>query len=155
VDPPNPPTAEERRERVAALVRAITAAGAEIAFMGLFAYIIHETWAAPSGHPPSISGPVAASAAALAVALAAGYASALGVQISSKTTALQFFTKGHFWSAESFILLGALVYMVIGAACGLTYLANVHETPTILKTVSIAFGGYVIAYLGTAYRQSS
>lgn len=99
------------RQRLAALVRAVTLVASEIGFAGLFAYAIYETWEAQGGQRPAISAPVESAAAALAVALAAG--------------------------------------------CGLTYLANVDETPGLVKTVAIAFGGYVIAYVGAAYSQLS
>jgi hypothetical protein len=150
-NPPPDPT----REKLAALVRAVTLAGAEVAFAGLFAYIIYLTWDASAQQPPSISGPIQGAAAALAVALAAGYAAALGMQPASGSTAFAWIREGGLKTSDFWLFLGVLLYMAVGAACGLTYLANVDETPSLLKTVSIAFGGYVIAYLGTAYKQLS
>jgi hypothetical protein len=142
------------RQQLAALVRAVTLFASEIAFAGLFAYVIYETWEAKSGKPPDISNPVEGAAAALAVALAAGYAGALGVQPQPGTRAIAWFSK---WPSLTDVLLflGVFLYMFVGAACGLTYLANVEEAPGLLKTVAIAFGGYVIAYIGAAYRQLS
>jgi hypothetical protein len=149
------PSPDPNRQKLAAFVRAVTVAGAEVAFAGLFAYILYETWGAVADQPPSISGPVQGAAGALAVALAAGYAGALGMPPASGKDAFAWFASGTRNWPEFFLLLGVLLYMFVGAACGLTYLANVDETPSILKTVSIAFGGYVIAYLGTAYKQLS
>src|SRR5262245_62980699 len=50
---------------------------------------------------------------------------------------------------------GVLSYMAAGAALGVTYLANQNESPGIVKTIAVAFGGYVIAYIGTAYKNRS
>jgi hypothetical protein len=58
-------------------------------------------------------------------------------------------------NTELILFAGVFVYMAVGAACGLTYLANVGETPGLLRTVAVAFGGYVIAYIGAAYKQVS
>jgi len=85
----------------------------------------------------------------------AGYASALGLQPRAGTSAMAWLTKKNLGSGEFFVFMGVLVYMAVGAACGLIYLANVDETPGLVKRVAIAFGGYVIAYLGAAYRQLS
>jgi hypothetical protein len=148
--PPDP-----TREKLASFVRAVTVGGAEVAFAGLFAYVIYETWNAFPGQAPDISGPIQGAAGALAVALAAGYAGALGMPPAAGKDAFAWFAQGTRNWPEFFLLLGVLLYMAVGAACGLTYLANVDETPALLKTVSIAFGGYVIAYLGTAYKQLS
>ena len=142
------------RQQLTALVRAVTLFGSEVAFAGLFAYVIYETWDANSGKPPDISKPVEGAAAALVVALAVGYAGALGVQPQPGTRAVAWFSK---WPSltELLLFLGVFLYMLVGAACGLTYLANVEEAPGLIKTVAIAFGGYVIAYIGAAYRQLS
>ena len=151
------PTTLERQQ-LAAFVRALTLVASEIAFAGLFAYVIYETWNATSA-PPDISGPVQATAAALAVALAAGFSSVLGISPQSGVQALRLFTKSaerkakNEFNTELVLFLGVFVYMAVGAACGLTYLANVDQTPTLLRTVAVAFGGYVIAYIGTAYKQ--
>jgi hypothetical protein len=142
------------RDQLAALIRAVTLIASEIAFAGLFAYVIYVTWTAPSGMPPTISGPVEGAAAALAVALAAGYSAALGMHAQPGAKALDWFTKTNL-RADWILALGVFVYMAVGAAAGLTYLANTDETPSLLRTVAVAFGGYVIAYLGTAYRQLS
>jgi hypothetical protein len=143
------------RQQLAAFVRALTLIASEIAFAGLFAYVIYETWQAPDGTPPTIAGPIEGAAAALAVALAAGFSGALGLQPTQGVRAIDFFkTKGLF-NTELILFAGVFVYMAVGAACGLTYLANVGETPGLLRTVAVAFGGYVIAYIGAAYKQIS
>ena|SRR5437764_7807704 len=148
---PNP---ADGRDQLAALIRAVTLIASEVAFAGLFAYVIYVTWSAPSGSAPTISGPVQGAAAALAVAIAAGYSASLGMHTQRGTKALEWFTKENL-RADWILALGVFVYMAVGAACGLTYLANTDETPGLLRTVAVAFGGYVIAYIGTAYRQLS
>jgi hypothetical protein len=140
------------RQALAALVRATTLFASEIAFAGLFAYLMYETWNAHSGAPPEISKPVVGAAGALAVALAAGYAGALGLNPQPGVRAFSWFSQKNF-KASGLLFLGVFTYMTVGAACGLTYLANVDETPGIIKTVAVAFGGYVIAYIGAAYKQ--
>jgi hypothetical protein len=149
------PPADVERQRLAALVRASTLFASEIAFAGLFAYILFQTWDATSGQEPEISTPVASAAGALAVALAAGYAGALGMTPTPGVHAMQWFNKKNLFSTEALVLIGVFLYMAIGAACGLTYLAKVEEAPGIVKTVAVAFGGYAIAYIGAAYRQVS
>jgi hypothetical protein len=143
---------DDARQALAALVRATTLFASEIAFAGLFAYLMYETWNAQAGTPPTISKPIQGAAGALAVALAAGYAGTLGLQPKSGTRALGWFNWKNLRDS-GLLFLGVFTYMAVGAACGLTYLANVDETPGIIKTVAIAFGGYVIAYLGAAYKQ--
>lgn len=164
-DSPTPPTpapaadpaagVDPERQRMAALVRAVTLIATEVAFAGVFAYVMYETWGAPDKQPPTISGPVEGVAGALAVALAAGFAGVLGTHPSAGTNGLKWFTKANVLSTEFILFIGVFLYMTVGAACGLTYLANTDESPGLLRTVSVAFGGYVIAYIGSAYRQLS
>jgi hypothetical protein len=152
--PPKPPDASElERQRLALLVRGLTLLGSEVAFAGLFAYVMYETWDATAGTAPSISGPVQGAAGALAVALAAGYAGELGTAASAGISALSRATWRDLTTGELILFLGVFVYMAVGAACGITYLAHTEETPGLLKTVAVAFGGYVIAYIGAAYKQ--
>jgi hypothetical protein len=148
------PKPADGRDQLAALIRAVTLIASKVAFAGLFAYVVYATWSAPAGSPPTISGPVQGAAAAPAVALAAGYSAALGMHAQPGTKALEWFTKENL-RADWILALGVFVYIAVGAACGLTYLANTDETPGLLRTVAVAFGGYVIAYIGTAYRQLS
>ena len=49
--------------------------------------------------------------------------------------------------------LGALAYLVMGIIIGVTYALNEAETPAVLRTIAVGFGGYVIAYLGAAYQK--
>lgn len=62
---------------------------------------------------------------------------------------------GGQFSLRNLLSLGVLLYMLAGAALGLTYLWNVKESPGVVKTISVAFGGYVIAYIGKAYKDYS
>ena len=142
-------------DSLAALLRAVTLLGSDIAFAGLFAYLIYVTWDATPGNPPAVTGPVVGAAAALAVVLAAAFAGELG-SAAGGGLGINPFKPGTWKSlttTTSILFAGIFLYMAVGAACGLTYLANADETPSILKTVAVAFGGYVIAYLGAAYKQ--
>lgn len=161
--PPAPPAAgadpaaggDADRQRMAALVRAVTLIATEVAFAGVFAYVIYVTWGASDGKTPVIAGPVEGVAGALAVALAAGFAGVLGTHPAPGTNGLKWFKKENLVSTEFILFIGVFLYMTVGAACGLTYLANNDESPALLRTVSVAFGGYVIAYIGSVYKQLS
>ncbi|HUJ54982.1 MAG TPA: hypothetical protein VLW49_03230 [Gaiellaceae bacterium] len=152
--PPVDPADAERQE-LAAFIRVLTLVASEIAFAGLFAYVMYVTWNAAAGKPPDISAPVQGTAAALAVALAAGFSNVLGMQPKAGVRALDVLAVLRGSATDLALFSGVFIYMAVGAACGLTYLANTDETPGLLRTVAIAFGGYVIAYIGTAYKQLS
>jgi hypothetical protein len=51
------------------------------------------------------------------------------------------------------LLFGVGLYMIVGFATAATYGVMEAETPGILRTFAVAFGGYVIAYLGAAFRR--
>jgi hypothetical protein len=40
---------------------------------------------------------------------------------------------------------------VVGTAVAITYVTNQDETPSTLKALAVAFGGYVITLVTTAY----
>ena len=138
----------------------LTLAGAELAYIALVVYLVRETWHSPPGKVPSVSDAVAATTAALATAFAIGYASVLGVPPADETTRGLDATKPvrflHWlysqFSLRNLLGLGVFMYMAAGAALGLTYLANTKESPGVVKTIAVAFGGYVIAYIGKAYK---
>jgi len=138
----------------------LTLLGAELAYIALVAYLVRTTWHSPQGKVPDVSDAVAGTTAALATAFAIGYASVLGVPPAGEqihglnaTAPVRFLR----WLYSQFNLrnllgLGVFMYMAAGTALGLTYLANIKEAPGVVKTISVAFGGYVIAYIGKAYR---
>jgi hypothetical protein len=135
---------------VAAAIRALTLFGANLAFAALFAYILYETWSGAG--PDAITKPVESAAAALAVALGAGYALMLG---TGNGGAVREGFSVAMTAMTSIKVLGVVLYMAVGTACGVTYLVHDPQAPGIVKTVAVAFGGYVLAYIGAAYRQFS
>jgi hypothetical protein len=46
---------------------------------------------------------------------------------------------------------GVILYMVAGVLLGGTYVVREVESPGVVKAIAVAFGGYVIAYVGKAY----
>jgi hypothetical protein len=139
-------------------VRGLTLLGALLAYGALAGYVLWETWAASTA--PTISNVQGAALGALAVALGAGYASILGVPPKTGGTRIT----GTGWEKVKawlrIVLLertllgaGVILYMLAGGAMCLTYAFNEAQTPSIVKTVAVAFGGYVIAYIGAAYER--
>jgi hypothetical protein len=47
---------------------------------------------------------------------------------------------------------GIWAYALVASAVAVTYLLNQNETPDTIKTLAVAFAGYVIALLTSAYR---
>jgi hypothetical protein len=143
-------------------VRNVTVLAALIAYVGLAIYILVLTWQASGGKPPNIPGVQSASLGALAVALGAGYAVILGVP---PKPAVQGFNANESWwtrfrtwissqpTGTKLLGLGALAYLMIGMGIATTYAFNESETPAVLRTIAVGFGGYVIAYLGAAYQK--
>jgi hypothetical protein len=144
-------------------VRNLTVLIALVAYVGLALYIVVQTWDARGGTAPTVPNVQAAALGALAVALGAGYAVILGVApktrqelgIAEDDSAFRAFWK---WltaaSAGTWLLgLGALAYLFVGVVISATYAFNEQETPTVLSTIAVGFGGYVIAYLGAAYQK--
>lgn len=146
-----------------ATVKGLTLLASLVAYGALAIYILSETWNAKSGKPPDIPGVQAAALGGLAVALGAGYAAVLGVPVN--TTLLNeiqqlsgWWPKLRKWIASALFertMLGAgvLLYLVVGAAMCVTYALYEGETPEVVKTISIGFAGYVIAYIGAAYQK--
>jgi hypothetical protein len=139
----------------------LTLLGAEIAYIGVVAYLVWVTWDASTGTPPSISEGIVGVAGALATAFGIGYAAVLGVTANGVTFAapsgagrLRTFLAwlNHVVTLNNLLGAGVFAYMAAGAALGVTYLWNQSESPGIVKTIAVAFGGYVIAYLGIVYR---
>jgi len=142
------------------VVRLATVMCAELAFVALFAWIMWQTWAASNGQPPSISGVREGAAGSLAVLLGAGYASVLGIQPqdsakSATPTGFVALSKSvkDFLVNRLILFLGVFLYLLVGVASCVTYALNEGEAPAILKAVAVGFGGYVVAFIGSAYQR--
>ena len=139
-------------------VRNLTLLAALLAYVGLALYVVNQTWDATTGTKVVVPGVQSSALGGLAVALGAGYAVLLGLPPKPGGTQLKGFKKFWEWltaGGTSAVLLGigALVYLVVGVTIGVTYAFNEAETPAVLRTIAVGFGGYVIAYLGSAYQK--
>jgi hypothetical protein len=135
-------------------IRFITVLAAEGAYAALIISFCIRTWRA-SGDPPDLPSVQASAAGALAVALGGGYALTLGIpttKVAERTEGLWDTIKSAF-NQRTALVLGVFIYFVAGAAIAVTYAVDSGQTPEVMKTIAVGFGGYVIAYLGTAYRE--
>jgi hypothetical protein len=144
-----------QQEGIASIVRAITLAVAEMAFLALIISFVVQTIQAKAGSPPDLPDVQVSAAGALAVALGGGYAFMLGIptKTPADSEASILNVVKTMFSEKLWLSLGVIFYMVAGIATCLAYGLNETETPGILKTIAVGFGGYVIAYIGAAYRQ--
>ena len=134
------------------LVRVITLVVAELVFFALIVKFAWETRDAKADTPPDLPGVQVSGAGALAVAFGAGYAAFLGVP--AQTARFRIRLK-DLLKEKTFAVVGVLLYMLAGFLVCFTYGLHENETPAILRTFAVAFGGYVIAFVGSAMRQIS
>jgi hypothetical protein len=148
------------RSRLGAAVGLITLAGAELAYLGLSIYLVKVTLDSTHLQQPDVSGVVVGMTGALAGAFGAGYAALLGVPAGVRDEAVRARRSsiGTLWrwiisalTLNNVLAAGVILYMLASAALGLTYLIRESESPGIVKTIAVAFGGYVIAYVGKAF----
>jgi hypothetical protein len=141
-------------KELASLVRGLTLFLAEVAFLSLVLSFVVRTFSAKAGVPPDLPDVQASAAGALAVALGGGYALTLGIpsadSIVGQSTVI---TVKKLFLEKVWLSLGVLLYLIAGVATCIAYGLNEAETPGVLKTIAVGFGGYVIAYIGVAYRQ--
>lgn len=140
----------------------LTLLGSEATYLGVVGYLIWITWDAASGVVPQVSGAVSGVAGALATGFGIGYASVLGVSAATTPRFTPPTNAGlirkllawlnHVLTLNNLLGVGVFAYMVAGAALGLTFIFNESESPGIVKTIAVAFGGYVIAYIGLIYK---
>lgn len=142
----------------------LTLLGAELVYFGLAVYLTWITFTAQGTTTPAVSGAVSGATGALAAAFGVGYAAVLGVEASdgSATREYQGFAQriapalnwlGAVLSLKSLLGFGVVLYMVSGGLLGITYLAHSDQSPAVVHTIAIAFGGYVISYIGLVYKQ--
>ena len=140
----------------------LTLVGAELAYLAVAGYLVWVTWDAKAGTVPGVSGAIAGTAAALATTFGLGYASILGVPASGGDTFAAPANAGplrkmlawldHVLTLNNLLGAGVFAYMAAGAGLGATYIFNQTESPGVVKAIAVAFGGYVIAYIGLVYK---
>lgn len=140
-------------EKLGQVVRSVTLFAAEAAFLGLVTSFVIQTFRAKSGSPPDLAEVQVSAAGALAVALGAGFAITLGLPKEGGGTASFGAAVKDIFEEKFWLSVGVLAYMVAGFAACAAYGLNEAEAPGILKTIAVGFGGYVIAYIGMAYRE--
>jgi hypothetical protein len=116
-------TEEHGMSDVRTLVRAMTLIIAELVFVALIGDFVIETWEADANTPPDLSGVQVSAAAALAVALGAGYAALLGVPAQDARFTIQSWKT--LLTEKTFVVVGVIAYMVAGFAACITY--GLHE----------------------------
>jgi hypothetical protein len=149
--------------------------GAVFAFASLYVYFIVRIFEAKAGKPPTFDGTLVSAAAALAGVLGSAFAlqvgtstdqggtnTALGVALAApeRNIGKQVWawlrlalsleprdTKSASWPKT----FGIWAYAVVGTAVAITYACNQNETPGAIKALAVAFGGYVITLVTTAY----
>lgn len=150
------------KQKISLFVRMLTLAAAELAFVGLTVIFVVETWVANGGKAPDLSAVQGSALAGLAVLLGGGFGVVLGAQGKGGTKALAPDPNQSVAQAvkkavgeRTLLFAGVIIYMFAGFAICVTYALNEAETPSILRTIAVAFAGYVVAFVSTAYQQLS
>ncbi|HWB21772.1 MAG TPA: hypothetical protein VG652_02670 [Gaiellaceae bacterium] len=142
----------------------LTLMGAEAAYVGLAVYLAWITFDAQAGQAPVVPGAIAGATAALATAFGVGYATVIDKQAeqagmstfaaSPAPSALGRLLEkiGNALSIKRLLGVGVIVYMLASMLLGVAYVTNSAEAPAVVRTISVAFGGYVISFIGLAYK---
>ena len=156
--------------------------GAILAFAGLYIYFIVRISGAKAGTPPALDAALVSAAAVLAGILGSAFALEIGVPPDGSSTnrrlnetlrnlkAANSTSRTQRASASIQTILsidppstespswpktvGTWTYAAIASAVTITYVLNQPETPGTIKTLAIAFGGYVVAFLRGVYKGS-
>jgi hypothetical protein len=148
--------------------------GAIVTFAGLYGYFIVRISTAKAHTPPSLDAALVSAAAALAGVLGSSFALEIGTttdpastndqvkaalkrartlrqQVSAHARQLLSLEASSTESASWPQTIGIWVYAVVASAVAVTYVLNQNETPGTIRALAVAFGGYVIALVKTAY----
>jgi hypothetical protein len=141
----------------------LTLMGAEVAYVGLAVYLAWITFAAQAHQAPAVSATVSGATGALAAAFGVAYATvvdseaahsraaAVGLVAESKLSAF-LNAMGRALSLKHLLGAGVLLYMLASMLLGVAYVTNSGESPAVVRTIAVAFGGYVISFVGLAYK---
>jgi hypothetical protein len=179
---PPPPAAGDPpfAARIAGLpvLKGLILYGASLTFAGFYAYFMEEIVSAKSGSPPGLSGVLIGAAAALAGVLGSGFALAIGVptgadQVNKALAAevrknpsgfhkavvglrkLFSFEPADDNRASMPLTFGIWTYAIVASAVAIVYFVHSAETPDAIRALAIAFAGYIVAFLHTAYGNAS
>ncbi len=142
-------------QTVAYLIRSMILFAAEVAFVALAAKALIDTWDAPAGTPPDLPSVQVAGLGGLALVLGGGFALILGVDTTNVEGpgVRAILTGATEATVQKLLLTGVIVYMLVCFVILATYAFAENETPAVLKTISVAFAGYVVSYISSAYKQ--
>ncbi|HTX46677.1 MAG TPA: hypothetical protein VMD48_10375 [Solirubrobacteraceae bacterium] len=153
-------------------LRGLIVYGAVLAFAGLFIDFMVVISSAKPGTKPSIDATLISAAAALAGVLGSAFALKVGVPPSPATINRKLAAHlsdpsrnkaaARIRQALSLepsasndvswpLTFGIWVYAIVATATLVVYVLNQNETPSSVKALAVAFGGYVIALLNMAY----
>ncbi len=148
-----------------------------LSFASLYVSFIVRILSARASHPPGLDGATVTAAAALAGILGSAFALEIGVPTNPAATnpeprraLARASSTPKKLKARLRILLslepsntetrswpksfGIWAYAVVGSAVAITYITNHSETPSAVKALAVAFAGYVLALVRTAYTDS-
>lgn len=153
--------------------------GATATFVAIHLYFVIEIWDAKSGAPPHFNGELLKAGAALAGVLGSAFALYVGLPTrpqdvnqrlaqdertnnkrdkkalrSSASISIRKFLslEPPNKDSASWPLTGGIwAYACVAGAVAVTYAMNANETPADLRTIAVAFGGYVIALVTAAF----
>ena len=147
--------------------------GAVLTFAGLYVYFAVTISSATTA--PVFGTTLTSAAAALAGILGSAFALEIGVPNASRRTnqALGDAVAGAQTTADKVRVrvwqvfsiessgpatpswpktFGIWVYAIVASGVAVTYALNQHQTPDAIKALAVAFGGYVLALVNTAYK---
>jgi hypothetical protein len=141
----------------------LTLMGAEVAYVGLAVYLAWITFGADANHAPSVSATVSGATGALAAAFGVGYATVVDAQAAQSKSLVDrgvaqsrlgatVAAIGRALSLRNLLGAGVLLYMLASMLLGVAYVTNSGESPAVVRTIAVAFGGYVISFVGLAYK---
>jgi len=145
--------------------------GATLTFAGFYAYFMEQIASAANNTPPRLSTAMVTAAALLAGILGSAFALVIGVPGRATNDGLAdaldksandkprgtwlrrllSLEPGGTNRASWPLTFGIWMYAAVASAVAIVYLVNQGETPTGIKALATAFGGYVIAFMTAAY----
>jgi hypothetical protein len=145
--------------------------GATLTFAGFYAYFMEQIASAANNTQPNLNTAMVSAAALLAGILGSAFALVIGVPVRATNEGLaealdkpvEERQRGT-WLRRLLSLepggkdrsswpqtFGIWMYAAVASAVAVVYLVNQGETPTEIKALATAFGGYVIAFMTAAY----
>lgn len=146
--------------------------GAVLTFAGFYTYFIVKIAGAKPHAPPKFDGTMVSASAALGGVLGSAFALVIGVPTDENSTNIGLkqalgatgkskvpaqirkalsLEPSDANSASWPLTFGIWVYALVASGVAVTYFLNQDETPPTIKTLAVAFAGYVIALVTAAY----